>query len=79
MHKPINLVDINYNWKHELICQIPETYGIYILHRRYAEFGEALYIGKTSNLKRRISQELNAKELIDHIKEVKKVAKLVLC
>ncbi|WP_437891303.1 hypothetical protein [Phytobacter sp. V91] len=76
-HEPINLVDIDYNRKHELICQIPETYGIYIFHRRYAEFGEALYIGKASNLKRRISQELNAKELIEHIKEAKKGTKLL--
>lgn len=76
-HEPINLVEINYSRKHDLILQIPETYGIYIFHRRYAEFGEALYIGKASNLKRRISQELNARELIEHVKEAKKGAKFL--
>ena len=65
-HEPINLVEINYSRKHDLI-----------LHRRYAEFGEALYIGKASNLKRRISQELNARELIEHVKEAKKGAKFL--
>ncbi|QIZ47706.1 hypothetical protein DWV07_12925 [Dickeya zeae] len=76
-HEPINLVEINYNRKHELIYQIPESYGIYIFHRRYAEFGEALYIGKASNLRRRISQELNAKELIEHVRDAKRGAKLL--
>lgn len=76
-HKPIDLIEINYDRKHELIYQIPETYGVYIFHRRYAQFGEALYIGKASNLKRRITQELNAKELIEHIRDAKKGSKLL--
>ncbi len=76
-HKAINLVDVDYNRKHELISNIPNSYGIYIFHRRFGEYGEALYIGKASNLKRRIYQELDARGIIEHVKNSKKGMKLL--
>lgn len=68
----INLADIRYNKRHEAIREIPNVPGIYVFHRRFGDTSEALYIGKSIKLKERISAELNALELIDHVKMQKK-------
>ncbi|EQB4330081.1 GIY-YIG nuclease family protein [Providencia stuartii] len=76
-HDAINLNDIEYKDSHDCIKEIPKTPGIYIFWRKFADTHECLYIGKASDLKRRITQQLNAKKLIDHIQEAKKGAKLL--
>lgn len=68
----INLADIDYDRRHETIKEIPNGYRIYIFHRRFGDTSEALYIGKSKNLKNRIMQELNALPLIEHVKGAKK-------
>lgn len=73
----INLADIGYDKRHETIKAIPSAYGIYIFHRRFGDTSEALYIGKSKNLRNRIIQELNALELIEHVKSAKKGTKLL--
>lgn len=73
----INLADIKYDKRHEAIREIPDTWGIYIFHRRFGDTSEALYIGKSKALRNRIIQELNALELIEHVKGAKKGTKLL--
>jgi hypothetical protein len=48
---------------------IPKTSGIYIFLRMYGETAEALYIGKATNLRGRIKQQLNNFRLLTAIKE----------
>lgn len=73
----INLNDIGYSDSHDLIKGIPKTPGIYIFWRKFSDTHECLYIGKASNLNRRISQQLNAKKLIEHVQNAKKGTKLI--
>ncbi|MDE9483410.1 GIY-YIG nuclease family protein [Xenorhabdus bovienii] len=76
-HDVINLNDIEFKDSHELIKEIPKTAGIYIFWRKFADTHECLYIGRASNLNRRIVQQLNAKKLVDHVQDAKKGAKLL--
>lgn len=76
-HEEINLIDIEFERKHQIIKDIPNTSGIYIFWRKFADTHECLYIGIADNLQRRIDQQLNHRELIEHIKDAKKGPKLL--
>ena len=45
--------------------KIPNNPGIYIFLRKHGRASEALYVGKTMNLRNRIKQQLNNRRLID--------------
>lgn len=73
----IDLNNVEYSKYHDSINEIPGTYGIYIFWRQYSDIHECLYIGKTTNLKNRIKQQLDARGLIEHVKDAKRGKKLL--
>ncbi|GAA4805487.1 GIY-YIG nuclease family protein [Lysobacter hankyongensis] len=50
---------------------IPQAPGIYIFLRIYGEDAEALYVGKSENIRRRIKQQFNNRRLMDAIKDAR--------
>lgn len=76
-HDSIDLNTIGYDKYHDSINELPDTYGIYIFWRQYSDIHECLYIGKTTNLRNRIKQQLNARGLIEHVKGAKRGKKLL--
>lgn len=68
--EPIDLVDgssDNLIYKCEDIDLIADSPGVYIFARIYGENVEPLYIGRASNLKRRIDQQFNNTRLMKGI------------
>jgi hypothetical protein len=47
--------------------QIPHAPGVYVFFRRFGSSEEALYVGKATNLRSRIKQQLNAHRLMKGI------------
>ncbi|MDE1487421.1 hypothetical protein KKI90_13640 [Xenorhabdus bovienii] len=76
-HGSIDLSEINYNKKHSCIKELPDTTGIYIFWRKHGDTHECLYIGRTSRLKTRLIEQLNDRELINHVQNAKKGTKIL--
>ena len=47
--------------------QIPHAPGVYVFFRQFGKSAEALYVGKATNLRTRIKQQLNAHRLMKGI------------
>jgi len=73
-HKPKRLTDASKdNGIYGInLGDIPERTGIYIFYREYGAVREALYVGKASNLKSRIKQQLNNVKLMKGIENASK-------
>ncbi len=56
---------------------LPEA-GIYIFARRWGSSFEALYIGKTAKISRRIRQHLNNLRLVRHLSEARSGRRVVI-
>ena len=50
---------------------IPREAGVYIFARRYNRSFEALYVGRSNNIRGRIKQHLNSVRLMKHLKQAK--------
>lgn len=48
--------------------EVPASPGIYVFLRKHGNNAEALYVGKATNLKNRLKQQLNNLKLMDGIK-----------
>lgn len=51
--------------------RIPGTAGIYVLGRKWGKDFEALYVGRASNIRRRIKGQLNNLRLMQHLDQAK--------
>ncbi|MDX5630733.1 MULTISPECIES: hypothetical protein [unclassified Brenneria] len=76
-HKPIDVGDIEYDKHHPEVKDIVDDAGIYLFLREYGDSQEILYVGKASQLRRRIMQQLNARELVEHIQNSKRGKKIL--
>lgn len=79
--EPIDLVDgssDNLIYKCEDIDLIADSPGVYIFARIYGENVEPLYIGRASNLKRRIDQQFNNTRLMKGIENSPKGGRILL-
>ena len=56
----------NVDWE-----SLPDTAGIYIFARRWGKSYEALYVGKSKNVRRRVRSHLNNLRLMKHIEDAK--------
>ena len=59
--------------------KLPETAGIYLFLRTHGGNAEALYVGKASNLRSRIKQQLNNLKLMTGIKDAANGEKRLVC
>jgi hypothetical protein len=53
------------------VDELPVGPGIYIFARRHGKSFEALYVGRASNLKNRVTYQLNNLKLMKHIESAK--------
>ena len=74
-------MDIEIQWSRELplkrnsrsglyeinLEKIPEVPGVYIFGRRHGAIFEALYVGKSADLRSRIKTQLNNHKLLTHV------------
>ena len=58
--------------------KLPEAAGIYVLGRRFGKGFEALYVGKATNIRRRVKRQLNNARLQVHLKTSKTGARVAL-
>ena len=47
----------------------PDTAGVYVFGRRWGRSIEALYVGKATNIRRRVKRQLNNLRLMQHLKK----------
>lgn len=57
---------------------IPSSAGVYIIGRQYGKTMEALYVGQTGDLNRRIERQLNNLKLMHHVEESSNGGRIVL-
>src|SRR5437667_11735586 len=58
--------------------KITNRAGVYIFGRRYGSTFEALYVGKSANLRKRVRGHLNNLRLIQHLRNAHSGQRLVL-
>jgi len=58
--------------------KLPSKGGVYIFGRRYGRGFEALYVGKATNLRRRVKGQLNNLRLMQHLKSAKAGKRILL-
>jgi hypothetical protein len=58
--------------------KVPEGPGIYVFGRRHGKSFEALYVGRATNLKQRITYQLNNLKLMKHIDSAKTGDRVIL-
>ncbi|WP_337914493.1 GIY-YIG nuclease family protein [Acinetobacter junii] len=46
--------------------------GVYIFYREYGNYQEALYVGKSENIRTRMKAHFNSMKLIDGLKDTPK-------
>lgn len=57
--------------------KVPETAGVYVFGRRWGKSIEALYVGKASDIRRRVKKQFNNLRLMRHLQKAK-IGKRVL-
>jgi hypothetical protein len=60
------------------IDDVPETGGVYVFGRAYGSNFEALYVGKSDNVRGRIYHQLNNVRLMQHLKQARSGARYLL-
>lgn len=79
-NKPIALVKeknngLIYSLK---LDKVPDAPGIYIFGRLYGTTYEALYVGKSGNLRKRIKEHLNNLKLMKHLEKAKSGERIMI-
>jgi hypothetical protein len=73
--RPVGKKNIGYNVD---LTKITIRSGVYIFGRRYGSTFEALYVGKSGNLRKRVQGHLNNLKLIEHLRNAANGRRLVL-
>lgn len=66
------------NVKNFDLSLIPEISGVYIFYREYANYKEALYVGKSENIRTRMKAHFNSIKLIDGLVDTLKGQKKLI-
>lgn len=66
------------NVKNFDLSLLPEISGVYIFYREYGEYQEALYVGKSENIRTRMKAHFNSIKLIDGLVETPKGKKKLI-
>lgn len=79
-NKPITLVkEKNNGLIYSLnLDKIPDVPGIYIFGRLHGATYEALYVGKSGNLRKRMKQHLNNLKLMKHLEKAKTGERIII-
>ena len=60
------------------VSLLPEISGVYIFYREYGNYQEALYVGKSENIRARMKAHFNSIKLIDGLVETPKGQKKLI-
>ena len=80
-HEPIELGSSNAlkdNLKNFDFSFIPEISGVYIFYREHGEYQEALYVGKSENIRTRMKAHFNSLKLVDGLVDTPKGQKKLI-
>ncbi|WP_151976811.1 GIY-YIG nuclease family protein [Acinetobacter soli] len=80
-HEPIELGSsstLKENVKNFDLSLLPEISGVYIFYREYGDYQEALYVGKSENIRTRMKAHFNSIKLIDGLIETPKGKKKLI-
>ncbi|ONN55984.1 hypothetical protein AC057_11970 [Acinetobacter genomosp. 33YU] len=66
------------NVKNFDLSLLPEITGVYIFYREYGDYQEALYVGKSENIRTRMKAHFNSIKLIDGLVETPKGKKKLI-
>lgn len=80
-HEPIELGSsstLKENVKNFDLSLLPEISGVYIFYREYGDYQEALYVGKSENMRTRMKAHFNSIKLIDGLIETPKGKKKLI-
>ncbi|MDN5622263.1 MAG: GIY-YIG nuclease family protein [Acinetobacter sp.] len=66
------------NVKNFDLSLLPEISGIYIFYREYGDYQEALYVGKSENIRTRMKAHFNSIKLIDGLVDTPKGQKKLI-
>ncbi|MHA3083475.1 GIY-YIG nuclease family protein [Acinetobacter sp. ANC 5383] len=80
-HEPIELGSssaLKDNLKHFDFSFIPEISGVYIFYREHGEYQEALYVGKSENIRTRMKAHFNSLKLVDGLIDTPKGQKKLI-
>lgn len=66
------------NVKNFDLSLLPEISGVYIFYREYGDYQEALYVGKSENIRTRMKAHFNSIKLIDGLVETPKGKKKLI-
>jgi hypothetical protein len=77
--RPLTLQPATGNAIYSLDLQeIPSSAGVYVFFRRFGDAVEALYVGQSENLKKRIKQDLNSVTLVKGIENAREGTRCVM-
>lgn len=80
-HEPIELGSssaLKDNLKNFDFSFIPEISGVYIFYREHGEYQEALYVGKSENIRTRMKAHFNSLKLVDGLVDTPKGQKKLI-
>lgn len=80
-HEPIELGSsstLKENVKNFDLTLLPEISGVYIFYREYGAYQEALYVGKSENIRTRMKAHFNSSKLIDGLVDTPKGQKKLI-
>jgi hypothetical protein len=80
-HEPIELGSsstLKENVKNFDLTLLPEISGVYIFYREYGAYQEALYVGKSENIRTRMKAHFNSIKLIDGLVDTPKGQKKLI-
>ena len=80
-HEPIELGSsstLKENVKNFDLSLIPEISGVYIFYREYGDYQEALYVGKSENIRTRMKAHFNSIKLVDGLVDTPKGQKKLI-
>lgn len=66
------------NVKNFDVSLLPEISGVYIFYREYGDYQEALYVGKSENIRTRMKAHFNSIKLIDGLVDTPKGQKKLI-
>ena len=66
------------NVKNFNLALLPEISGVYIFYREYGDYQEALYVGKSENIRIRMKAHFNSIKLIDGLVDTPKGQKKLI-
>lgn len=66
------------NVKNFDLSLLPEISGVYIFYREYGDYQEALYVGKSENIRTRMKAHFNSIKLIDGLVDTPKGQKKLI-